>query len=98
MKSIVHIEKFGMETRIYTSVREYITFHSLQELLQELPVNDFARVHRSHIVSLDNVIKVERCHLAVNNKRIPVSDYYRELLKKKLGRILEHRYKWFSSK
>jgi DNA-binding LytR/AlgR family response regulator len=98
MKSIVHIEKFGMETRIYTSVREYITFHSLQELLQELPVNDFARVHRSHIVSLGNVIKVERCHLAVNYKRIPVSDYYRELLKKKLGRILEQRYRWFSSK
>ncbi len=98
MKLIVHIEKYGMETRIHTVCREYITYHSLQELLQELPENDFARVHRSHIVSLGNVIKTERCHLVVNNLSIPMSGYYKELLKNKLGRILEQQYRWFSSK
>ncbi len=98
MKSIGRIEKFGMETRIHTISREYITYHSLQELLQELPENAFSRVHRSHIVSLDNVLKIERCHLVLQNLRIPVSAYYKELLKIKLGRILEQQYRWFSSK
>ncbi len=98
MESIVHIEKYGMETRIHTVSREYITYHSLQELLQELPENDFVRVHRSHIVSLDKVRRIERYFLVIQNKRIPVSDYYKELLKKKLGRILEQQYRWFSSK
>lgn len=98
LQSIVYIEKSGMETRIHTVSREYITYHSLQELLQELPDNDFARVHRSHIVSLGNVRKVEQYHLVINNLRLPVSDNYKELLKRKLGRILEQQYRWFSSK
>lgn len=97
MASIVHIEKSGMETRIHTVGREFITYHSLQELLQDLPENEFAKVHRSHIVSLDNVRRVERGHLVVKNLRIPLSAYYKELLKKKLGRILEQQYMWFSS-
>lgn len=54
-----------------------LTLMSLKSLLEELPENQFIRVHRSFIVSLKNIVEIERGQIIINNKRISVSDQYR---------------------
>jgi len=54
-----------------------LTLMSLKSLEQELPETQFMRVHRSFIVSLNNVDVVERSQILINNQRITVSEQYK---------------------
>lgn len=50
---------------------------SLKSLEDELPENQFMRVHRSFIVSLNNIEVIERSQILINDQRITVSDQYK---------------------
>ncbi len=54
-----------------------LTLMSLKSLEEELPEIKFMRVHRSFIVSLENVEVIERSQIIINKKRITVSEQYK---------------------
>jgi two-component system, LytTR family, response regulator LytT len=54
-----------------------LTLMSLKSLEEELPEAKFMRVHRSFIVSLENVEVIERSQIIINKKRITVSEQYK---------------------
>ena len=54
-----------------------LTLMSLKSLEQELPQTQFMRVHRSFIVSLNNIDVIERSQIIINNQRITVSEQYK---------------------
>ncbi|GAB2998494.1 LytTR family DNA-binding domain-containing protein [uncultured Cyclobacterium sp.] len=54
-----------------------LTLMSLKSLEDELPESQFMRVHRSFIVSLNNINVIERSQILINDQRITVSDQYK---------------------
>lgn len=54
-----------------------LTLMSLKSLEDELPKSQFMRVHRSYIVSLNNIDVIERSQILINDQRITVSDQYK---------------------
>ncbi len=88
-KEITHVSKYGYEVVIYTKENQYRTRHSLQEIMNDLPVNDFFRVHKSHIVSLRFMNGIERRRVRVLDYYLPMSAYYKMQLKKSLQKILD---------
>jgi len=54
-----------------------LTLMSLKSLEHELPETQFMRVHRSFIVSLNNIDVIERSQIIINNQRITVSEQYK---------------------
>lgn len=60
-----------------TEPRPILTLMSLKSLEEELPEEDFMRVHRSFIVSLKNIEVIERSQIIINNQRITVSEQYK---------------------
>ncbi len=54
-----------------------LTLMSLKSLEEELPSTQFMRVHRSFIVSLDNIDVIERSQIIINDRRITVSEHYK---------------------
>lgn len=54
-----------------------LTLMSLKSLEEELPENQFMRVHRSFIVSLKNIEVIERSQIIINNQRITISEQYK---------------------
>lgn len=51
---------------------------SLKSVQEELPETQFLRVHRSFIVSLNNIELIERSQIIINKQRITVSDQYKQ--------------------
>ena len=41
-----------------------------------LPSGKFVRTHRSYLVAINKIDKVEKNQLTINNKTVPVSDAY----------------------
>lgn len=89
---ITHVSRYGNETVIYTVNNCFRTYHSLQDVLNDLPVNEFFMVHRSHIVSLKHMRGVRRKRIVVGEYYVPVSKFYKAQLLVSLGEILDREY------
>jgi DNA-binding LytR/AlgR family response regulator len=89
---ITHISKHGCEMMINTITNRFKTHHSLLEILNDLPVNEFFQVHRSHIVSLQYIQRMNRNKIIVNNINLPITKYYKEQICKRLAMILDWNY------
>ncbi len=69
---------------IYERERRITTRMTLSDMLAQLPEGLFYRVHKSYIVALAAVQKLERQQVKVGNKEIPLASSYREELEKRL--------------
>lgn len=87
-EEVTHIRKFGSEAVIYTNEREYRTKLSLQEIMNELPANEFYRVHRSHIISRKFLSCVNGMKIKVRDHFLPISKYYKVQIIAQLGKQL----------
>lgn len=69
---------------IYERQRRITTRMTLQEMLNSLPAERFARVHKSYIVALAAVQKLEKHQLTVEKNLIPLAAAYREEIEERL--------------
>ena len=53
-----------------------------------LPPERFLRIHRSYIVNMEQVSVLERGQVLLGEKRLPVSDSYKERVQEYIGRRL----------
>jgi DNA-binding LytR/AlgR family response regulator len=58
--AVHYVEADGDYSRVHTYDRSYLCTSSLRELEQALPSDQFARIHRSHLVNLAKVTAVRR--------------------------------------
>lgn len=45
----------------------------ISEALERLPVRDFVRIHRSYVVALGKIDRVERYQVTISDQVLPVS-------------------------
>ena len=83
-ENILYIEGLKDYVKIYltTEQRPILTLMTLKKLEEELPKNNFMRVHRSYIVALDKIEQIERNQLIINKQRINISEAHREVFRK----------------
>lgn len=73
LHDILYIEANKDYIFIYTTTARYLTLLSLKQLEERLPAEQFLRVHRSFIVSLAKVSKIEGNLLHIHIHKIPIS-------------------------
>lgn len=75
---ILFIEGMRDYRRIHTRSKRIMTLQTFGELERVLPAARVCRVHKSYMVGLANIEAVERSRIVIADKRIPVSDTYRQ--------------------
>jgi DNA-binding LytR/AlgR family response regulator len=60
-----------------TAAKPVISLMSLKSLENELPSNNFMRVHRSFIVALNKIESIERSKVIINKRQINIADQYK---------------------
>jgi DNA-binding LytR/AlgR family response regulator len=90
LKDITFIEGLKDYVKIHrdTETKALMPLMSMRSLEEILPSDQFMRVHRSFIVNLDKIIVIERNQILFADKRITVSDNYKE----KFNLFLEERF------
>lgn len=73
IKDILYVEAMQNYVRIYTKTTSHLTLMALKELRRQLPENDFTQVHRSYLVQLSMVERLDREELIIGDHRVPVS-------------------------
>ena len=86
-EEILYLEATGNYVTFVLKDRNVLSRSTFIEAINLLPQDRFVRVHRSFLVALNKLDKVERMQVTIGSKIIPVSEAFQqnlfELLKKK---------------
>lgn len=69
---------------LFCTDKRIMTRMTLHELSEKLPLTKFSRVHKSYMVNMAAVEKLENHQLSINGESIPVSQSYRDSLRRLL--------------
>ncbi len=72
-KDILYIEGMENYVVIFTPARKYVTLLRMKVMEETLPVQEFIRIHKSFIVSVDAISSIDGNEVIVNGKRLPIS-------------------------
>jgi two-component system, LytTR family, response regulator len=73
---ILYLEAAGNYVNFVLKDKKILSRSTFNEVLNLLPTPRFVRVHRSYIVSVNKIDKVERHQVTINNVPIPLSEAY----------------------
>ena len=73
---ILYIESLKDYVKIVTTIENYLVHKSLTSITEELPQDQFLRIHRSFTVALDKIKSVEGNSVEINVTRIPIGRKY----------------------
>ncbi len=83
---VLHISAMRDYVAVHTRTRgRILSLENLRDLEQRLPADRYCRIHRSHIVALGAVQRVERDTAVLPDGPLPISDTYAKRLKGVLG-------------
>ena len=77
LDDIMYIESMKDYIKLFTSEGTLITKQSISSVEEMLPVKEFARVHRSYIVSLNNIKSFTAEVIEIGDTNIPIGKLYR---------------------
>ncbi|GIL22682.1 MAG: DNA-binding response regulator [Bacteroidota bacterium] len=88
LKNILYIEGLKDYVKIFIedTPRPVMTLMTMKSLEEQLPRNQFMRVHRSYIISLNKIDAVERSGILIGKTLIPVADKYKEVFNEYLSK------------
>src|SRR5690606_10190184 len=86
---VIYIEGLQNYAVIHVGERKLITYITLTSLENQLPKEQFLKVHKSFIISVPHVQAIEKDEIIINNIRIPISrslhdDVVRQILGNRL--------------
>ncbi len=81
---IIYVESLRDYLQIHTINNTITTRETISNIEAKLPMNDFLRIHRSFIVSLNHIESYTNEFIEINNKALPISRSYKPTVLNKL--------------
>lgn len=88
IREITYVEALKNYVRIVTETGTYMALISMRQIEEELPEQEFCRIHRSFIVSLAFVKSFDNEMLYLDKVSLPVSPAYKSLLQGKVRLLI----------
>lgn len=83
---ILYLEATGNYVTFVLKDRNILSRSTFIEAINLVPAEKFVRIHRSFVIAIDKIQKVERHQVIVNDIKIPVSEAYSQNLTEALNK------------
>lgn len=70
--------------KIYVNEKFLITKSTIKNLESKLPPEQFTRVHKSYIISIDKIDKIEYNHIFIGQNKIPIGTQFKNSFYEKI--------------
>ena len=80
LADIQYVEAKGDYMLVHTASGRHMVHATMKKIEERLPAGAFVRVHRSYLVRIDQVERIEGDRLLIGGTQIPVGPTYRETL------------------
>lgn len=78
ISDIYYIEGLGDYIKLYLTDKKLVTNLSMKKIENLLPPDQFYRIHKSFIISLDKIDSIEGNLVKINNTKLPVGNSFRQ--------------------
>ncbi len=85
LDDIIYIQALGDYVKIFTQTKHNLVHSTLKNIEEKLPANRFFRLHRSYLVSISQIDKVEESTAYIGKHNIPIGEQYKKELLNKLN-------------
>jgi DNA-binding LytR/AlgR family response regulator len=76
---ILLIEGLSEYVKIHTAAKKHVVLTALKDLIEELPADDFVRIHKSYIISKKIILAYNSTSIqTTDNRDLPVGRTYKE--------------------
>lgn len=77
MADVLYVEALSNYVIIKTTDRQYVTYLTLKGIEDQLPKDQFVRIHKSYLVSLKAVVSIDGDEVNLRDRQLPISKHYR---------------------
>jgi len=77
LKDILYIEGLADYIRVHTKEKSYIASEKLGYMEEKLPLNAFARIHKSFIIALDKISSYNADQVILSGKALPLGRLFK---------------------
>jgi len=81
---ILYIESIKDYVRVVTTMGSHMTSMTMKMIEEQVPMEEFIRIHRSHIVKINKIDAVKNDEVVIGKQTLPVSDSFKDSLYKKV--------------
>jgi len=78
LNDILYVEGVRDYVKLKLTNNFFLTRSSMKNIEEKLPSTNFVRVHKSYLISLSKIEKIENNRIVYGQKRIPVGEQYKE--------------------
>lgn len=82
--AIIYVESYSDYIKIQLASETIVTRETISAIEAKLPAKHFLRIHRSFIISIDNIESFTNEHINIHNKALPLSRSYKKDVLKRL--------------
>lgn len=84
-QEILYIEGMRDFRCIQMAAKRILTSQTFSDLEMDLPASKFCRVHKSYLVALDKIERIEKNRIKINEIHIPIGELFKESFFTKIG-------------
>ncbi len=84
LNDILYIESLKDYIKVFTVAENYLVHKSMTSISEELPSDNFLRIHRSFTIAINKISSVEGNSIEIHKKRIPIGRNYLAQAKQKI--------------
>lgn len=84
LNDILYIESLKDYIKVITITGDYLVHKSMTSISEELPQENFLRIHRSFNIAINKITSVEGNSVEIANRRIPIGRNYLQYAKQKI--------------
>ncbi len=85
LDEILFIEGLKNYVSVYLKNERIITYNTLKSLISSLPDDNFIQIHKSYIISIKAIDKIENDSLWIQKKELPIGNTYRKSFFEKIA-------------
>ncbi|SNR44333.1 two component transcriptional regulator, LytTR family [Lutibacter agarilyticus] len=87
LNDILYIESLKDYIKVITITGDYLVHKSMTSISEELPQENFLRIHRSFAIAINKITSIEGNSVEIANRRIPIGRNYLQFAKQKILNI-----------
>lgn len=85
LKDILYVEGLKNYVSIYLKDQRIITYSTIKNITKSLPKSDFIQIHKSYVISIKQIEKIDNHSVWINKKELPIGNTYRKLFFEKIA-------------
>lgn len=78
ISDIIYVEGLQNYVMIYTATEKIVSLQTMKKTEDQLPIDQFIRIHKSFIVAINKIDSIERNRVSIGGRTIALGEVYRE--------------------